>query len=216
MTIQSAAVEKKVGAWLARNLVAHEVDMTIASKDAGKAKELASSLGNRARSRTKALGAGIEVVLAVPAEAATAVLEEAKGILGAIVIDCTNPMTWNAGPVHAPPRGGLHHGPAGPTVSEHPPRQGVQHVRRVHADPKTGTTTADVSRAMTRERQRRCRSSRRRSATSPSWCGPLQTRATSSLAMLWIHLATVGGGAEGRGVQASAWLARPAELRGLH
>ncbi|HEX8112764.1 MAG TPA: hypothetical protein VF516_33765, partial [Kofleriaceae bacterium] len=42
--------------------------------------------------------------LAVPAAAAPAVLDTARGLpAGTIVVDCTNPLRWDDGPVHTPP-----------------------------------------------------------------------------------------------------------------
>src|ERR1700693_2385908 len=53
------------------------------------------------------LGKGVDVVfLAVPAGAAAAVLEASSAIKDAIVVDCTNPVTWDAGPGVASPEEG--------------------------------------------------------------------------------------------------------------
>lgn len=46
------------------------------------------------------------VVLAVPARAVDAVLDAAGDLSGVVVVDATNPVAWDDGPVHAPPAEG--------------------------------------------------------------------------------------------------------------
>src|SRR5271165_6791696 len=107
MSIRSVVVvgTGAVGEALARNLVKHGLDVQIASRDAEKVRQLVSALGDHARAADiKALGKGVDAVfLAVPAGAAPSVLEDAGGLPDVVVVDCTNPITWDAGPVHAPP-----------------------------------------------------------------------------------------------------------------
>jgi NADPH-dependent F420 reductase len=200
MSIRSAAVvgTGAVGASLARNLVEHGIDVQLASRDGDKVQKLAQTLGARARAvETKALGQGVEVVfLAVPAEAAPAVLEEATGALGAVIVDCTNPLTWNAGPVHAPPE----EGSVTALLARRFPRARLVKAfntfgAEFHADPKLGTTAADVYLAGDDADAKRTVSDLARTlGFEPIDVGPLRNaRHLESLAILWIHLATVGG-----------------------
>jgi len=200
MGIRSAAVvgTGAVGTALARNLAEHGIDVQIASRDADKVEKLANALGDRAHAvDTKGLGPRVEVVfLAVPADAAAAVLEEASGILGAVIVDCTNPLTWNAGPVHMPPEEG--------SVTAHLARR-FPRARLVkafntfgaefHADAKLGTAVADLYLASDDAEAKRTVSELARTlGFEPVDVGPLRNaRHLESLAILWIHLATVGG-----------------------
>jgi len=199
MTIRSAAVvgTGAVGEALAGNLVKHGIDVQLASRDAEKNRQLAAKLGPRARAvETKAVE-GVDVVfLAVPAAAAVAVLEEATGIKNAIVVDCTNPLTWDAGPVHAPPEEG--------SVAAQLARRfpGVRVVKafntfgaEFHGDPKLGATTADVYLAGDDAEAKRAVSELATTlGFEPVDVGPLRNaRNLEALAILWVHLATVGG-----------------------
>jgi NADPH-dependent F420 reductase len=199
MTIRSAAVvgSGAVGESLARNLVKHGVDVQIASRDGDKSRQLATAIGDHARAvETKAIQ-GVDVVfLAVPAAAAAAVIEEASGIGNAIVVDCTNPLTWDAGPVYAPPE----EGSIAALLAKRFPRARIVKAfntfgAEFHADAKLGATVADVYLAGDDADAKRVVS---QLATTlgfePVDVGPLRNaRYLESLAILWIHLATVGG-----------------------
>jgi predicted dinucleotide-binding enzyme len=200
MAIRSVAVvgTGAVGAALAGNLARHGLDVQIAGRDGDKVRKLAESLGGRVRAvDTKALGEGVEVVfLAVPADAAAAVLEEAKGILGAVIVDCTNPVTWNAGPVHAPPE----EGSVTAQLAQRFPRARLVKALNTfgaefHANPKLGASSADLYLAGDDAEAKQTVSDLARTlGFEPVDVGPLRNaRHLESLAVLWIHLATVGG-----------------------
>jgi NADPH-dependent F420 reductase len=200
MSIRTAAVvgTGAVGEALAGNLVKHGIDVQLASRDGDKARQVAATLGKRARAvETKSLGKDVDVVfLAVPAGAATAVLEDAKGIEEAIVVDCTNPVTWDAGPVHVP----LEEGSVAAHLARlHPRARMVKAFNtfgaEFHADAKLGASGADLYLAGDDADAKRAVSEL---ATTlgfvPVDVGPLRNaRHLESLAVLWIHLATVGG-----------------------
>jgi len=200
MSIRSAAVvgTGAVGEALARNLVSHGIDVQIASRDADAVQKLVAKLGDRARAvETKALGAGVDVVfLAVPADAAPLVLEAASAIGNAIVVDCTNPITWDAGPVHAPP---AEVSMAAHLAHRFPKARIVKAFNtfgaEFHADAKLGATKADLYLAGDDADAKRALSEL--AATmgfEPVDVGPLRNaRHLESLAILWIHLASVGG-----------------------
>src|SRR5215472_8288042 len=108
MTIDNVTIvgTGAVGMALAKNMVRHGIAVELATRDVEKTRAAAATLGERARAvETKALRDGIGAVfLAVPANAAAAVLEEASGFAaGTVVVDCTNPIAWDKGPVHASP-----------------------------------------------------------------------------------------------------------------
>jgi predicted dinucleotide-binding enzyme len=57
--------------------------------------------------RPSAAVAGAKFILvAVPAEAAVAAVRSASDLRGKIVVDCTNPLRWDGGPIWAPPKEG--------------------------------------------------------------------------------------------------------------
>lgn len=200
MSIRSAAVvgTGAVGAALAKNLVQHGIDVQIGGRDEGKARELALALGARARvADGPSLGKGVDVVfLAVPAAAAASVLEGAGGMKGAIVVDCTNPVSWNAGPVHEPPEEGSI---AAHLARRFPATRVVKAFNtfgaEFHADAKLGATAADLYLAGDdAEAKRELSELARTLGFEPVDVGPLRNaRHLESLAVLWIHMATVGG-----------------------
>lgn len=69
--------------------------VTLASRDAAKARSVAADLGNAiaGTSFADAAAAAQTVVLAVPYEAAAQVIDAAGGLAGKVVIDITNPLT---------------------------------------------------------------------------------------------------------------------------
>ena len=62
--------------------------------------------GGRAAPVAEAVAGAEIVVLAVPASAVDAALESAGDLSGKVIIDATNPVRWDDGPVHAPPAEG--------------------------------------------------------------------------------------------------------------
>jgi len=200
MMIQRVAIvgTGSVGAALARNLISHGISVQLASTDLEKTRELASALGDRARAvTTSSIGDVDAVFLAVPANAAPAVLEAATGLpAGTIIVDCTNPITWNEGPVHAPP-------PEGSTTAQLAAR--FPHLRvlkafntfgaEFHERPALGTASANLYVAGDdADCKRALGDLARKLGFDPVDVGPLRNaRHLESLAILWIHLATVGG-----------------------
>jgi hypothetical protein len=178
--------------------VKHGIDVQIASRDGGTARELAAALGDRARAvGTTSLGGGVDVVfLAVPAAAAVSVLEEAGGLAGTVVVDCTNPVTWNAGPVHTPPEEGS---VAAQLARRFPGARVVKAFNtfgaEFHADAKLGVSRADLYLAGDDVDAKRAISDLATTlGFEPVDVGPLRNaHHLESLAVLWIHLATVGG-----------------------
>jgi hypothetical protein len=115
-----------------------------------------------------------------------------SGLSGKIVVDCTNPLTWNDGPVWSPP-------PAGSVAAAI--AQAVPYARvikgfntfgaEIHLDPSLGGTVADVFLAGDDAGAKAAVASVAEAAGfTPVDSGPLRNAAVlENLAILWIHLA---------------------------
>ncbi len=152
------------------------------------------------------------VFLATPASAALEVLAEVKLANNAIIVDCTNPVSWNEGPVIAPP-------PAGSVAAELaaalPGKRVVKAFNHfgaeIHADPlmKHGPADAYVAGDDADAKADVITLANAMGFVGRD-AGPLRNAALlEHMAVLWIHLATVGGQGrefafrqEGRGVPA--------------
>jgi len=188
-----------VGMALGKNLVRNGVRVQLAARDLGKARAAATALGERARgAETKALGAGVgALLLAVPANAAASVLDEARDLAaGTIVVDCTNPIAWSAGPVHAAPAEGSM---AAHLAARFPRLRVVKAFNtfgaEFHEQPALGATVADAYFAGDdAEAKKSFGELARTMGFEPVDVGPLRNAANlEALAVLWIHLASVGG-----------------------
>jgi 8-hydroxy-5-deazaflavin:NADPH oxidoreductase len=129
------------------------------------------------------------VFLAIPANAA---LELARGLGNKLVVDCTNPLTWSDGPVWAPtPEGSM----AASIAKAAPTARVVKAFNtfgaEFHADPANAQVfmAGDDASAKATVAELATRAGFR-----PVDAGPLRNAAVlENLAMLWIHMATVGG-----------------------
>jgi predicted dinucleotide-binding enzyme len=200
MSIQNITIvgTGTVGAALARNLVRHGVQVQLATRDLAKGKELATSLGAAVSVvETRAVRSTGAVLLAVPAAAALTVLEDAAELSpGTIVVDCTNPVKWDNGPVHAAPA----EGSVTAQLAKRFPR--LRFVKafntfgaEFHEDPRLGSASADLYLAGDDAPARQAVGALAQTmGFEPVDVGPLRNaQHLESLAILWIHLATVGG-----------------------
>jgi predicted dinucleotide-binding enzyme len=187
-----------VGSALARNLLRHDIDVQLAASDLASARQAVTALGDRARAVELAtLRDGVDALfLAVPAPAAPAVLEAARALpAGTIVIDCTNPLRWQDGPVHTPPPEGS---TAAQLARQFPALRLVKAFNtfgaEFHDQPSLGQASADLYFATDDAGARAAVSELARTlGYDPVDVGPLRNAAhLESLAILWIHLATVG------------------------
>jgi 8-hydroxy-5-deazaflavin:NADPH oxidoreductase len=187
-----------VGTALAKNLIRHGIDVQLAALDLAKTREAATALGPRARAvELASLRDGVDAVfLAVPAEAAPAVLEQASGLAaGTVVVDCTNPLRWDNGPIHTPPPEG--------SMTAHLAKR-FPRLRLIkafntfgaefHERPELGATSADLYLAGDdADAKQGIGDLARMIGYTPVDTGPLRNaQHLESLAILWIHLATVG------------------------
>ena len=140
------------------------------------------------------------VVLATPAAVVPAVVQGLPELEGAVVVDATNPLRWESGPVHAPPAEGSM------TAHLQALRPDLVLVKawntfgaefmaasEVSGQPVTLLLAGDSGAA-----KERIGALGRSAGFAPVDAGPLRNAALlEQQAMLWIHLATVGG--QGRG-----------------
>ena len=200
MSIQQVTIvgTGAVGIALAKNLVRHGIDVQLAARDLAKTREAAAALGARASAVEPAALRDVSVLLlAVPAAAAAAALEEAKELApGTIVVDCTNPLRWSEGPVHTPPAEGSI---TAQLAARFPQLRLVKAFNtfgaEFHEQPEVGGAAADLYVAGDDADAKRVISELGRTlGFEPIDVGPLRNAAhLESLAILWIHLATVGG-----------------------
>ncbi len=200
MTIRNITIAGagNVGSALARNLVRHGLDVQLAASDLASAQSAARAVGDRVRAVELAtLRDKVDALfLAVPATAAPAVLETARGLpAGTIVVDCTNPLRWDEGPVHtSPPEGSM----AAHLARRFPALRLIKAFNtfgaEFHDRPELPSAAADLYLAGDDADARRSIAELARTlGYDPVDVGPLRNAAhLESLAILWIHLATVG------------------------
>jgi predicted dinucleotide-binding enzyme len=200
MTVRNVTIAGagNVGSALARNLARHGLDVQLAASDLASAQSAARAVGDRVRAVELATlqGPVDALFLAVPAAAAPAVLETARGLpAGTIVVDCTNPLRWDDGPVHTPPPEGSM---AAHLANRFPALRLVKAFNtfgaEFHERPELASTAADLYLAGDDADARRSIAELARTlGFDPVDVGPLRNAAhLESLAILWIHLATVG------------------------
>jgi NADPH-dependent F420 reductase len=144
-----------------------------------------------------AAAAGDVVFLAVPGTVAVDVARSlANELKGKIVVDCNNPLTWKEGPVWAPPaQGSL----AAAIANAAPGARVVKAFNtfgaEFHGDPKLPSGGATVFIASDdAEAKRTVTEIATRGGFTAVDAGPMRNAAVlENVAMLWIHLATVGG-----------------------
>lgn len=188
-----------VGSALARRFVAAGFsNVTFGVRSGGKIAELLAEFDGKVRAaEAPEAVAGAEIVfLAVPGPAAVAAAKGLGDLTGKIVVDCNNPLTWSAGPVWAPPSEGsitaaLAAALPGARVLKAFNTFGAE----FHADPKLGDTVADVFVAGDDAAAKQTLTQViERAGFRAIDSGPLRNAAVlENLAVLWIHLALVGG-----------------------
>lgn len=154
--------------------------------------------GGRARAASpREVAAWADVVfLAVPAEAALDAAREAGDLTGKVLVDCTNPVRWENGPVLAPPAEGS---VSAALAARFPEARVVKAFNtfgaEIHADPSLGGQPAEVLLASDDGRAVEAVGEiAMRAGFAPIAAGGLRNAALlEALAVLWIHLATVGG-----------------------
>ncbi len=188
-----------VGSALARRLLAAGRRVTVGVRDPAKRAGVQAALGGGAQVLDPVeAAAGAQIVfLAVPGPAAVAAARGLGDLQGKILIDCNNPLTWNQGPVwNPPPEGSL-------TAALAAALPGVRVLKALntfgaefHADPRLAHgEVADVFVAGDDAGARGTLAQvLERAGFRAIDAGPLRNAAVlENVAILWIHLATVGG-----------------------
>jgi NADPH-dependent F420 reductase len=137
------------------------------------------------------------VFLALPAGVAVGVAGGlAAQLAGKVVVDCNNPLVWREGPVWNPPA----EGSLAAAVAKAAPKARVvkgfnTFGAEFHKDPgRAGVATEVFLASDDAEAKKLVCDVAKRSGFDPVDAGPLRNAAVlENLAMLWIHLATVGG-----------------------
>jgi predicted dinucleotide-binding enzyme len=136
------------------------------------------------------------IFLAVPANAAVDALKAAGDVSGKVVVDCTNPLRWEDGPVHAPPPEGSITAALAKAFPKARVVKGFSTFgAEFHLDPKIGNMSIDVQLAGDDAEAKALVSSiATRAGFTPIDAGPLRNAAVlEAFAVLWIHLAMKGG-----------------------
>jgi 8-hydroxy-5-deazaflavin:NADPH oxidoreductase len=144
----------------------------------------------------EAFAAAEVTFLCVPAAAAVAVVRDGGNLNRKIIVDCTNPVRWDNGPVLAPPPEGS---VAAAITAAVPDARVVKGFNTfgadIHRNPNVGGAPAEVYLAgddgIALERVGEVAT---RAGFAPIVVGPLRNAALlEALAVLWIQLATAGG-----------------------
>lgn len=188
-----------VGGGLATTLAKAGYALQLGVRPGSDVKALLGACGAKASATSpEDAAAWAEVVfLAVPAAAAVDVARALGAKLeGKVVVDCNNPLTWKDGPVWAPPaEGSLAAAIAKAAPGAHVVKAFNQFGAEHHADPrKTGAPAHVLMAADDAGAKAKVATIARTAGFEPIDAGPLRNAGLlENLAMLWIHLAMVGG-----------------------
>lgn len=187
-----------VGSAIARRLVdAGFTRVTFGVRSTAKIAEALAGFDGKVTAAPAAQAAAADVVfLAVPGSAAVAAARDLGDLRGKIVVDCNNPLTWNQGPVWAPPPEGSITAALQAALPEARVLKAFNTFgAEFHADPKLGDTVADVFVAGDDASAKQTLAELlQRAGFRAVDSGPLRNAAVlENVAVLWIHLALVGG-----------------------
>lgn len=186
-----------VGAALAARLIKTGHTVTFALREGTDPAPIqAATPGARTALMAEAASAGDVIFLAVPDAAALPAARSLGDLEGKILVDCTNPVRWESGPVWAPPAEGsvaaqLQAALPGVHVAKAFNNFGAE----FHADPTLSAGPVDTFFATdSQEARDAVRAVGEAAGFSVIDAGPLRNAAVlENVAILWIHLATVGG-----------------------
>jgi 8-hydroxy-5-deazaflavin:NADPH oxidoreductase len=187
-----------VGSALAQTLTRAGYRVQLGVRPGADVAALLQRCGGRAAAGTvrEAFAAAEVTFLCVPADAAVAVARDGGDLRRKVIVDCTNPVRWDNGPVLAPPPEGSVAAALAAAVPEARVVKGFNTFgAEVHRDPNLGGAPAEVLLAgddgIALERVGEVAS---RAGFAPIAAGPLRNAALlEALAVLWIQLATAGG-----------------------
>jgi len=188
----------RVGGHLGDRLAHAGYQVRLGVRHPAEATELRQRFADRAAvvGTQEAAAAADVIFLCVPAAHAVAASRALGDLEGKILVDCTNPVAWEDGPVLAPPA----EGSVAQAIAAAVP--GAKVVKgfntfgaEVHRDPDLGGVAADVLLAgddgLAKQRVSEIAAA---IGFVPIDAGPLRNAGLlEALAVLWIHLATKGG-----------------------
>jgi len=151
--------------------------------------------GSTATSPAEAAASADVVFLAVPGKVAVAAATSLGDLSGKVLVDCTNPVTWDGGPVWAPPEQGSNAAALADATDAAVVKAFNTFGAEFHADPSTAAGGVDVQMAGDdADAKAKVAQLAERAGFTPIDAGPLRNASvTENLAVLWIHLATAGG-----------------------
>lgn len=183
----------KVGSHLGARFKAAGIDTRFGVRDPDKPD--ARAIG--ARSVAAALKGATVVLLAVPAGAAVEAARGVGALPGAVLVDCTNPIRWDKGPVWDPPAEGSITAALAKALPQIPVVKGFNHFgAEIHENPTLPDGPADAFFAGDDAAAKaKVMALAERIGFTPSDVGPLRNAALlENLTVLWIQLATTGVG----------------------
>jgi len=136
------------------------------------------------------------ILLAVPAGAAASAVRSSGNLAGKILLDCTNPLRWDGGPVWAPPAEGSVAQALAAAFPGVPVIKGFNHFgAEIQRRPELTTGPADAFFAGDDDNAKSSvRTLAERMGFRTHDAGPLRNSALlENLAVLWIQLASAGG-----------------------
>lgn len=187
-----------VGGALAVRLARAGYAVRLGAREGKDLSPLVAEAGPNARQDTLAgaAAAASVVILAVPGNAVVEAATALGDLGGKVVVDATNPVAWSGGPVWAPPAEGSNAATlAAALPGAHVIKAFNTFGAEFHADPALPGGPVDVQIAGDDATARSTVGAiAQRAGFTPIDVGPLRNAALlESLAVLWIHLATVGG-----------------------
>jgi len=186
-----------VGGGLGARLARSGYEVYFGLREGKEASELLAKSGSTAHARLPEEAAEVAdiVILALPARAMLEVAGKLP-LAGKIVVDAANPITWDKGPVWAPPP----EGSLAAAIQALVPNAKVVKAfntfgAEFHADPRVGDRGVDVQMASDHDDAKSALAAvARRAGFNPVDVGPLRNAAAlENLAVLWIHLAMAAG-----------------------
>jgi predicted dinucleotide-binding enzyme len=180
-----------------RRLSALGYQLTFGARDVAAAREKLQGIAADVASPRDAAARAQVVLLTVPATAALASARDLHLAPGRILVDCTNPLHWDGGPVWAPPAEGSMAAALAAACPVVRVVKGFSHFgAEVHDDPIVGGMPADMFVAGD---DAEAKTTVMALGTALGYrsldAGPLRNAALlENLAMLWIQRATTGMG----------------------
>lgn len=187
-----------VGSALGSRLASAGFDVVFGVREGSDANDAVARTGGKARQAPipDAVKQAEVVFLAVPGAAALDAAKSLGADDGKIIVDCNNPIRWDEGPVWNPPsEGSLAAAIQAALPSARVVKAFNQFGAEFHADPTLADTNADVFLAGDDAKAKAVVGALAEGAGfRPIDSGPLRNAAVlENLAVLWIHLALVGG-----------------------